>query len=152
MKVLIIGKGGREHALAWKIKQSPLLTELYMAPGNCGMEVLGVAADISTVDEFADFAEKHQIDITIVGPEQYLAEGIADEFQKRGLKIFAPSKKAARIESSKDYAKQLMDKYHIPAAKSETFTDYKNAAEYLKSKSAQTPTPKIQTYQAHQNL
>ncbi len=134
MKVLIIGKGGREHALAWKIKQSPLLTELYTAPG--GIQDLSIAVDITDITGLADFAEQHQIDLTIVGPEQYLADGIADEFQKRGLKIFAPTKAAARIESSKDYAKHLMQKYHIPTADYETFTDYDSAQKYLESKSA----------------
>ncbi len=131
MKVLIIGKGGREHALAWKVRQSPLVDELFIAPGNCGMKDLGKTVDLNTVQEFADFAESNNIDLTIVGPENYLAEGIADEFQKRNLKIFAPAKSAAKIESSKDFAKNIMQKYNIPTAKYKTFTDYDSAKKYI---------------------
>lgn len=116
MKVLIVGKGGREHAIAWKVKESDLVKEVFIAPGNVGMENLGTLVDIpeEEIEELADFAEENNIDLTIIGPESVLALGVTNEFEKRGLKIFAPTKEAAKIESSKEFAKELMKKYGVP--------------------------------------
>ncbi len=136
MKVLIVGKGGREHAIAWKSAQSNLVSEVFIAPGNVGMsEGTLVPINDDDIEGLANFAEKEKIDLTIVGPENALALGIVDEFEKRGLKIFGPSKLASQIESSKDFAKKIMKKYNIPTAKSETFDNKENAIDYIKTKS-----------------
>lgn len=136
MKVLIVGKGGREHAIAWKVKESDLVKEVFIAPGNIGMENIGTLVNISEekIEELADFAEKNKIDLTIVGPENVLALGIVNEFEERGLKIFGPTKEAARIESSKDFAKELMKKYGVPTGDYETFTDLASAVKYVEEK------------------
>lgn len=133
MKILIVGRGGREHALAWKSKQSPLVSEVFIAPGNVGMLDSGTLVNINDDDIYslADFAEKEQIDLTIVGPEHTLALGITDLFHQRNLKIFAPTQAAARIESSKDFAKKIMEKYHIPTGQYQTFSSYQEAVEYV---------------------
>ena len=126
MKILVIGKGGREHALAWKLNQSPLVDKVYIAPGNPGTAAFGINVDIkdSDIKALADFAEKEKIDLTVVGPETTLALGAADEFESRGLKIFGPRKDVARLESSKDFAKHIMNKYNVPTGAYETFTDF----------------------------
>jgi phosphoribosylamine--glycine ligase len=118
MRVLIVGSGGREHALAWKISQSPLLTKLYCAPGNAGTMTIAESVPIfeSEIKALADFASKEKIDLTVVGSEMPLAMGIVDEFEGRGLRIFGPSKKAAEIEGSKVFAKQFMERHKIPTA------------------------------------
>ena len=140
MKVLIVGRGGREHAIAWKVAQSTLVSELFVAPGNEGMLLLNntsnvpvhrVALDENNTEALLAFAQEHHVDLTIVGPEAALMNGIADEFQKAGLRIFAPTKAAARIEGSKQFAKELMEKYNIPTAKYRTFEDYDDAKAYL---------------------
>ncbi|MGL5963899.1 MAG: phosphoribosylamine--glycine ligase, partial [Fusobacteriaceae bacterium] len=133
MKVLIVGRGGREHALAWKISQSKNISNLYIAPGNPGTDELGINIPIDESDIFnlANFAQKNNIDLTIVGPESSLALGIADEFHKRNLKIFAPTADAAKIESSKDFAKGIMKKYLIPTASYSTFTQLSSAKNYV---------------------
>lgn len=140
MKVLIVGRGGREHAIAWKVAQSTLVSELFVAPGNEGMLLLNntsnvpvhrVALDENNTEALLAFAQEHRVDLTIVGPEAALMNGIADEFQKAGLLIFAPTKAAARIEGSKQFAKELMEKYNIPTAKYRTFEDYDDAKAYL---------------------
>jgi phosphoribosylamine--glycine ligase len=133
MKVFVIGSGGREHALAWKLSQSPKIDKLYCAPGNSGMAEIAECVDISAdkLDELRDFVLKQQVDITVVGPDDCLAAGVVDVFQKAGLKIFGPTQKAARIESSKAYAKKLMIKYGIPTAKYAEFDDHQKALEYL---------------------
>ena len=133
MKILVIGKGGREHALAWKLNQSPLVDKVYIAPGNPGTAVFGINVDIkdSDIKALADFAEKEKIDLTVVGPETTLALGAADEFEARGLKIFGPRKDVARLESSKDFAKHIMNKYNVPTGAYETFTDFENAKAYV---------------------
>lgn len=133
MKILVIGKGGREHALAWKLNQSPLVDKVYIAPGNPGTAAFGVNVDIkdSDIKALADFAEKEKIDLTVVGPETTLALGAADEFEARGLKIFGPRKDVARLESSKDFAKHIMNKYNVPTGEYETFTDFENAKAYV---------------------
>ena len=134
VNLLIIGSGGREHALAWKLKQSPRVGKIYIAPGNAGTAQLGKNVDIKATDilALANFAEKEKIDFIVVGPDDSLALGITDEFQKRGLKIWGPSKAAAQIEASKAFAKELMKKNNIPTAEFRTFTDYDKALEYIK--------------------
>ncbi len=138
MKVLVIGKGGREHAIAWKVKESRLVKEVFIAPGNIGMEEIGKLVDISeeNIDELATFAQNENIDLTIVGPESVLALGVVDEFEKRGLKIFGPTAAAARIESSKDFAKELMKKYNVPTGAYETFESLELAKSYVNEKGA----------------
>ncbi|MGL5797983.1 MAG: phosphoribosylamine--glycine ligase [Cetobacterium sp.] len=138
MKVLVIGKGGREHTIAWKVKQSELVKEVFIAPGNVGMENVGKLINISdeSIEELVQFALKEKIDLTIVGPENVLALGIVDEFEKHGLKIFGPTKAAARIESSKDFAKELMKKYDVPTGAYETFRELSLAKAYVEKKGA----------------
>jgi len=134
MKVFVIGSGGREHALAWKLSQSPKIDKLYCAPGNPGMAEIAECVDISAdkLEALRDFALKQQVDITVVGPDDCLAAGVVDVFQKAGLKIFGPTQKAARIESSKAYAKKLMMKCGIPTAQYAEFEDHQKALDYLK--------------------
>ena len=133
MKVLVIGSGGREHALVWKISQSPKVDKIYCAPGNAGIaqqaECVAIKAD--DLDGLLAFAQQNQIDLTVVGPEVPLTMGIVDKFQKQGLKIFGPSGKAAEIEGSKTFAKDLMAKYNIPTAKYGAFTDAAEAKAFL---------------------
>jgi len=133
MKVLVIGSGGREHALVWKIKQSPKVDTIYCAPGNAGIGQLAqcVAIKADDLDGLLDFALQQQIDLTVVGPEVPLTMGIVDKFQAKGLKIFGPSEKAAEIEGSKTFAKNLMAKYGIPTAKYGAFTDAAEAKAFL---------------------
>jgi phosphoribosylamine--glycine ligase len=116
MKILIVGSGGREHALGWKISQSPLLKKLYCAPGNAGTENIAENVPISAEDipGLVDFAAEENIDLTVVGPEVPLTLGIVDEFEKKGLKIFGPNKNAAELEGSKVFAKQFMERHRIP--------------------------------------
>ncbi|HEY0159756.1 MAG TPA: phosphoribosylamine--glycine ligase [Thermoanaerobaculia bacterium] len=118
MRVLVVGQGAREHALCWKLKQSPLVRELYAAPGNAGISSVADTVPIGVADiiELADFAEKLKMDLTIVGPELPLTLGIVDEFQKRGLPIFGPTRLAAELEGSKVFSKEFMRKYGIPTA------------------------------------
>lgn len=132
-KVLVIGGGGREHAIVDALSRSHYVEKIYCAPGNAGISLAAkcVPLDDTQVDELADFAENEGIDLTVVGPEISLAAGIVDEFVSRNLRIFGPTKAAARIESSKDFAKSLMSKYGVPTAKYRTFTDYGEALEYI---------------------
>lgn len=133
MKVMVVGSGGREHALVWKISQSRRVDKIYAAPGNAGMRDLAELVDIkpSNIIELADFAKEEKIDLTVVGPEQLLALGIVDEFNSRNLKIFGPTQKAAMIESSKAFAKELMRKNNIPTAQFEVFSSSVDALNYL---------------------
>lgn len=133
MKVLVIGSGGREHAIAWKLSLSPLVTKIYCCPGNGGTADIAenVILDPLNVQTMADFAAKNRIDLTVVGPETYLAQGITAEFQGRGLKIYGPSLRAAQLEASKSYAKAFMKKYRIPTAQFEIFSDPGPAKQYL---------------------
>lgn len=133
MNILLIGSGGREHTLAWKIKQSPKVTKLYCAPGNPGIAEYAECVDIKVEDlaGLKNFAKEKNIHLTVVGPEIPLALGIVDEFQKDGLRIFGPSQKAAQLESSKLFAKKIMKKYKIPTANYETFTDPQLALEHV---------------------
>ncbi len=134
MQVLVIGGGGREHALCWKISQSPLVSSLYCAPGNPGISKHAKCVDIQALDinGLAKFAKHQEIDLTVVGPELPLALGIVDRFIEEGLKIFGPTKAAAKIESSKIFSKDLMKKYSIPTALYSTFSDYEDAMSWVK--------------------
>jgi len=118
MKVLVIGSGGREHALVWKLRQSPRVTQLYCAPGNGGIadEATCVAADVKNIDSLVALADQIRPDLTVVGPEVPLQLGVVDEFTKRGWRIFGPTKAAAQLESSKSFAKQFMQRHRIPTA------------------------------------
>src|SRR3989304_5367234 len=133
MKILVIGSGGREHALVWKISQSPLVKKIYCAPGNAGISEIAENVNIESTDikGLVEFAIKNSIDFTVVGPELPLTLGIVNEFEKRGLKIFGPSKEAAEIEGSKVFAKYIMKKYKIPTAKYESFNSQKDAKDYV---------------------
>ena len=121
MRILVVGQGGREHAICWKLKQSPQVSEIYAAPGNAGIAGIADCVPIGVADiiELADFAEKLRIDLTVVGPELPLTLGIVDEFQKRGLCIFGPTRLAAELEGSKVFSKEFMRKYGIPTADAE---------------------------------
>ncbi len=136
MKVLVIGGGGREHSIAWKLSQSPQIKELYLIPGNGGTSEIGENVNISLneIVEVADFAKEKKIDYTIVGPEAPLVSGIVDEFEKRGLNIFGPSKNASIIEGSKVYAKRFMKKYEIPTAKFRVANTPEEAQSFIKQK------------------
>ena len=136
MKILVVGSGGREATLVWKLNKSPQVDKIYAAPGNGGISKLAECIDIKAddIEALAQFADHHAIDLTIVGPEAPLADGIVDYFQAQSLAIFGPSKLAAEIESSKVFAKELMKKYNIPTAEFETFTDPDSALEYLHKK------------------
>ncbi|GHU28343.1 phosphoribosylamine--glycine ligase [Betaproteobacteria bacterium] len=125
MKLLVIGSGGREHALAWRLAQTPGLQKIYVAPGNAGTAHQAAMENLPITDlaALADFAEKEKIHLTLVGPEAPLAAGIVNLFRARGLKIFGPTKEAAQLESSKDFAKRFMIRHNIPTAAFETFTD-----------------------------
>lgn len=133
MNILIIGSGGREHALGWKIKQSPKVEKIYFAPGNPGTKQIGenISIDVTEIKKLVKFAKEKKIDLTVVGPETPLVLGIADVFRKEKLKIIGPSKCASRIESSKIFAKQLMKKYKIPTAEYFIFNDFNEAEKYL---------------------
>jgi phosphoribosylamine---glycine ligase len=131
MKVLVVGKGGREHALVWKLSQSPRVEKVYCAPGNAGTAIDGenVPIDVNEFDKLIKFAKKHEIGLTVIGPEEPLANGIVDAFQKQGLRVFGPSKSAARIEGSKVFAKQLMRHADVPTAEFKIF-DHSEPAKY----------------------
>ena len=133
MKILIIGRGGREHAIAWKIAQSSRVTKIYAAPGSDAMAEFChcIAISEQECEKLADFAQKEKIDLTLVGPEAALMEGIADVFQQRNLPIFAPTQQAALIEGSKQFAKELMTKYKIPTARYQSFDNYEEASIYV---------------------
>jgi phosphoribosylamine--glycine ligase len=138
MKILVVGGGGREHALVWKIAQSPLVEKIYCAPGNPGIAELAECVDIA-VDKIAalcDFALDQEIDLTVVGPEVPLTQGIVDLFQAAGLEIFGPNKAAAQIEGSKSFSKDLMAKYRIPTAAYRTFSDRDQAVAYIREQGA----------------
>lgn len=133
MRVLVVGQGGREHAICWKLKQSPQVDELFAAPGNGGIAEIADCVPIGVADvvELADFAEKLRIDLTVVGPELPLTLGIVDEFQKRGLLIFGPTRLAAEIEGSKVFSKEFMKKYEIPTAGAKVCVGPDDAREHL---------------------
>ena len=135
MKILIVGGGGREHALAWKCAGSPEVETIYCAPGNAGIAELAecIAIDADDIVALKDFALENNVDLTVIGPEDPLAAGIVDVFEKAGLKVFGPSKAAAQLEGSKSFAKRLMLKYNIPTAMGRTFTSYAHALLYLET-------------------
>ena len=135
MKVLVIGGGGREHAICWKLAQSPRVKRLYCAPGNAGIAEYAACVDIGVMEfeKIADFAEQEAIDLIVVGPDDPLAGGIVDVLEDRGLRVFGPRKNAAILESSKAFSKDLMKKYNIPTAGYETFDSPESALAYLET-------------------
>lgn len=138
MKILVVGSGGREHALAWKLAQSSGVTKVFVAPGNAGTarEPALENLPITDINALADFAAQNDVHLTVVGPEAPLAAGIVDVFRARGLKIFGPTKAAAQLESSKDFAKRFMARHNIPTAGFETFTDAAAAHDYVNRRGA----------------
>ena len=138
MKILVVGSGGREHALAWKIAQSPRIQTVYVAPGNGGTALDERLQNVAITDlnELADFVEKEHVALTVVGPEVPLAAGIVNLFRARGLKIFGPTREAAQLESSKDFSKSFMKRHAIPTAEYQTFSDVKAAHDYVAQKGA----------------
>ena len=133
MKILVVGGGGREHAIVWKLKQSPLADKIYCTPGNAGISELAECVPIGAMefDKLIDFVKQNNIDYTIIGMDDPLAGGIVDAFEKENLKVFGPKQNAAILESSKAFSKNLMKKYNIPTASYETFYDYEAAKKYL---------------------
>ena len=138
MKVLVIGGGGREHAIVWKLSQSSKVDKVYCAPGNAGISEIAecIDIDLNDFDALIDFVKYEWIDLTIVGPEEPLSKGIVDAFEKEGRRIVGPSKKAAQLESSKVFAKEFMKQYLIPTAEYKVFTSYIHAEDYIRMKGA----------------
>ncbi|MDO8305985.1 phosphoribosylamine--glycine ligase, partial [Herminiimonas sp.] len=138
MKILVVGSGGREHALAWKLAQSERIQTVYVAPGNGGTALDNRLENIAITDpqELAEFVERENVELTVVGPETPLAAGIVNLFRSRGLKIFGPTREAAQLESSKDFAKSFMQRHAIPTAEYQTFSEVKAAHDYIASKGA----------------
>ena len=134
MKVLVVGSGGREHALVWKLSQSQLVSEIYCASGNAGISRIAKVVDIppTSVEELADFADSTGIDFTVVGPEAPLVKGIADRFRERGLRIFGPGSEGALLEGSKAFAKEFMKRHGVPTADYRVFEDFETAVGYVK--------------------
>ena len=137
MKILIVGSGGREHAIAWKVAKSSKVTKIYCAPGNAGIAEYAECVDIGAMefDKLAAFAKEHQIDLTVVGMDDPLVGGIVDVFEAQGLRVFGPRKNAAILEGSKAFSKDLMKKYGIPTAAYENFDDPEKALAYLETAS-----------------
>ena len=135
MKVLVIGGGGREHAICWKLSKSPKVDELYCAPGNAGIAEVAKCVDIGVMDfeKMADFAKKEAFDLVVVGPDDPLAGGIVDVLEEKGLRVFGPRKNAAILEGSKAFSKDLMKKYNIPTAGYENFDSPEEAMKYLET-------------------
>ena len=134
MKVLIVGAGGREHAIAWKISQNEKVKKIFIAPGNAGAELLPKAENVNlsnNIDEYVKFAKENNIDLTFVGSEELLVDGIVDKFQENNLTIFGPNKEAAMLEGSKAFAKDFMQKYGVKTAKYQSFTNKEKAIKYL---------------------
>lgn len=138
MNVLVIGRGGREHAICTKVSESDKVETVFVAPGNVGMTDVAerIAIKETEVAKLVDFAQTQKIDLTIVGPEVPLLLGVVDQFQAAGLKVFGPNQRAAEIEGSKSFAKDLMKKYHIPTGEYQTFSDYEAAKAYIEEKGA----------------
>ena len=135
-KVLVIGSGGREHAIVEALSRSPQVDKIYCAPGNAGISALAecVGIGVEDVDALARFAAENAVDLTVVGPEAALAAGVADRFAEDGLRIFGPTKGAARIESSKEFAKEMMDKYNVPTAAYRVFDEFGAAWDYVRNR------------------
>ena len=135
MNILVIGSGGREHALAWKLKQSPRVKRIFVAPGNAGTALDAENVSIRETDfpALIKFAKENKVHLTVVGPEVPLAEGIVDAFEQEKLRVFGPNKKAAQLEGSKIFCKEILNKGNVPTAAWHVFTDGKSAIEYLKS-------------------
>jgi len=135
MRILVIGSGGREHALCWKIRQSPLVKELFCAPGNAGINKDAKCVDISAteIDKLLQLVKRNNIDLTVVGPEMPLTLGLVDVFEKEGLKVFGPSKAAAELEGSKIFSKNFMKRHMIPTAEYRTFADHDEARRFIKT-------------------
>jgi len=133
MRILIVGSGGREHALAWKLTQSPLVKKVYAAPGNPGIAEVAECRPVPAnhLEQIRDLALNDRIDLTVVGPDDCLAAGLSDVLQSAGIKVFGPTREAARIESSKAFAKELMAEERIPTARSAVFTDFQHACDYV---------------------
>ena len=135
MKLLLIGSGGREHAIAWKLSKSSKVSKIYVAPGNGGTAIENKCENINItdIDELAKFAKKNNIYLTIVGPEDPLTKGITDKFKAEGLRIFGPDKAGAQLEGSKSFSKDFMEKYGVKTAQYAVFTDSNKALEYLET-------------------
>src|SRR3989344_317228 len=133
MDILIVGGGGSEHALVWKIKQSPKAGNIFIAPGNAGTAQIGLNLLISKTEEIIDWLKENKVDLVVVGPDNYLAEGITDEIQKLGIPVFGPTKDAAEIEWSKSFAKEFMKEEGIPTAGFQRFSNFDSAFAYAKS-------------------
>ncbi|MEM6821945.1 MAG: phosphoribosylamine--glycine ligase [Verrucomicrobiota bacterium] len=135
MKILIVGNGGREHAIGWSLKQDPRVTDLVFAPGNAGTTTLGTNVSIAATDTkaLANWAKSEKPDLVIIGPEAPLCVGLTDEIEQLGIRVFGPNKKAAQLEGSKVFTKNLLQRAHIPTAQSETFAHAAETLEYLKS-------------------
>jgi phosphoribosylamine--glycine ligase len=136
MKVLLLGSGGREHAIGWKLVQSPLIDSLLSCPGNPGLAELGdIAPDVEATNphQVVDLANEHEIDLVIIGPEAPLAAGVADALRAEGIAVFGPSRQGAMLESSKAYAKEIMERAHVPTADHRSFTDHNEALAYLRT-------------------
>ncbi|SFE53880.1 phosphoribosylamine--glycine ligase [Peptostreptococcus sp. D1] len=135
MKILVVGGGGREHAICWKLSQEKQVEKIYCAPGNAGIESVAECVDIkdTEIEKLADFAYEHNIDLTVVGPEVPLVMGISDEFSKRGLRVFGPDKSCSRLEGSKLFSKEFMVRHGIPTAKYKEYTDIDKAIEEIDS-------------------
>ena len=138
MKILVVGGGGREHTLVWKLNQSPIAEKIFCAPGNPGIADLAecVPLKVNQLEELANFAESQQIGLTVVGPEEPLVLGIVDEFKRRGLKVYGPDRQSALLEGSKAHAKAVMERHGIPTAKFQEFTHFGEALEYIREKGA----------------
>jgi len=136
-KVLIVGGGGREHCLGWKLAQSPKVSEIISAPGNAGLSWIGECVSVkpNDINSLVKLAERRAVDLTVVGPEEPLTMGIVDAFEKRGLPIFGPNKKASMLEASKVFAKEFMSKAGVPTAEYSVFSDYEEALRYVENKS-----------------
>lgn len=134
MRVLVIGSGGREHALVWKLSQSPRISALLCAPGNGGISRIASCVAVDPVDGegLLALAKKERIDLVVIGPESALAAGVADVFERAGIRVFGPGRAGAQIETSKVFAKRLMEKYGIPTAPFEVFDDYRKASDHLR--------------------
>ncbi|MDW7650408.1 MAG: phosphoribosylamine--glycine ligase [Bacillota bacterium] len=138
MRILVVGSGGREHTLTWKLMQSPRVQKVYCAPGNAGIATIAECVDLAVdnIQGLVSFALEHEIELTVVGPEAPLTAGIVDAFTAAGLQAFGPDKAAAQLEGSKVFAKSIMEKYQIPTAESRTFTSAEKALAYLREKGA----------------